>query len=367
MNQIKAVRRARNDLNATVNKRAPSLAKVTDVMDPVLWPKLGDQTGPEITDVFDDGEDLSKRWLTALDADAQATLRTELSKLDSDQIGALYRQLVPEQADNDTDSDTSGNETPDTSSDPADGPAVNTINPFAVDVYLTRRTGDPANGRRTAVDASSETADDPTMAAQPDKGIYYRIPMPVTLRLACRAPCGDEPTFFEHDGLAPQSGPLMVLPLKNSAMQSNSLVVTFGEMGVPSKLTYADKSARGAEATAVLQQAATTAREVREQAMLADLRRLQLETAESKQRNALFTSQQSLRQARELADLQQEKADLQARVATLQAQLALVKAQAELKEQIEQADFLDEDAHALLERARNLLDITPEPATEAAN
>ncbi len=180
-------------------------------------------------------------------------------------------------------------------------------------------------------------------------GLYYRNPVPAQLIVChhrdpafCNASTASQ-SLLNTSVLAPQLGPLRVLPMTNGAFQNNALSVAFRENGSLSKFTYDEKAARGKALSGALASgldeivAYRDAREAhkkneKEAKRQAELNELDVEIARLERQKTIEDLRLQLSQDGSAQETNLETARLNARLALLEAQLRVRQAEEALNQ-----------------------------------
>jgi hypothetical protein len=171
-------------------------------------------------------------------------------------------------------------------------------------------------------------------------GLKYRMPVPGALLLCSSGSCAELADADVHkvqERAISQLGPVMTLPLKNYPFMNQSIVATFNEAGMPTKLGFTQTPSPDKAAGVLGSLADEVSRQRKDRQPKSELDTLKDETALLKAKADLAAAQAALQppklaaQADSLAILNADTALLKAQVAKLEAEAALAKALAQVE------------------------------------
>lgn len=181
------------------------------------------------------------------------------------------------------------------------------------------------------------------------EGLIYRSPVP-SLLLICQVsdgkactPDGASSVIVSAGVLAPQLGPLRLLPMTNGAFQNNVLKVTFRENGGVATLNYDEKAARGKALSGAASSAISQLLSFRDaRQAFEDKKDAQAKTDAAAKKKAVLDDLDNqialLEKNKKLTELNtqavktSDTADVEAETAKLNAQIALLEAKRKLAE-----------------------------------
>lgn len=171
-------------------------------------------------------------------------------------------------------------------------------------------------------------------------GLLYRTPVPArlvvcqasavsncTYESACGVTSGASHVLVSSDVLAPQLGPLHLLPYRNGAFQNNVLKVAFREDGSVATVNYEERAARGTEMSETVSKgldSVTAYRDAKraeaETKRQAGLKKLDDEVARLEKTKKIDELNAQIGYSSDTAGLDAQKASLEARLAVRDAQ-----------------------------------------------
>lgn len=189
----------------------------------------------------------------------------------------------------------------------------------------------------TSCESTAKASDD---RVEDVGGLLYRTPVPARLvvcqasalsscdsRSVCGVTSAASHVLVSSDVLAPQLGPLHLLPYTNGAFQNNVLKATFRENGSLATVNYEERSARGVELSETVSKGLDSVKAERdarraaaEAKRKADLAKLDDEVARLEKTKKIDDLNAQLAYGSETAGLDAQKASLEARLAVRDAQ-----------------------------------------------